>query len=133
MGQEVLVFGGAAINSILENGLPTMEEILRLRKETDCAVILCHPGSDFEITEPAIDGFEHFNSGTDYFKNDRSFGILSGKQRWCNSDAHRVVDLEKAYNVVDSKIETEIDLIKYIKRGKQPIFYNCPACKGYCE
>lgn len=123
MGQEVLVFGGAAIGSILRNGLPTMDEMLRLRKETGCAVILCHPGEDFEVTEPAVDGFEQYNSGQDWFKNGRSFGDLMLKQRWCNSDAHRAIDLETAYNIVDSKIETESDLIRYIKRRKQHEFY----------
>jgi len=126
MAQEVLVFGGAAIKSILQNGLPTMDTMLNLKKETGCAVILCHPGDAFEITEPAIDGFEQFNHGSDYFKNNRSFKTLESKQRWCNSDAHRAVDLSMAHNIVDSKIETESDLIKYIKRGKQPEFYVRP-------
>lgn len=123
MGQEVLVFGGAAIKSILENGLPTMEAMLNLREETGCAILLCHPGEDFEMVAPAVDGLERINSGTDYFKKDRSFGVLETLPRWCNSDAHRAIDLEKAYNIVDSKIETESDLIRYIKRGKQPDFY----------
>jgi hypothetical protein len=31
--------------------------------------------------------------------------------------------LGRAYNLVDSKIKNEADLIKYIKSGKQPEFY----------
>lgn len=127
MGQEVLIFGGAAIKSILENGKPSPRELQNLRKETGCAVVLCHPGQDFEVTSPYIDGFEHYNSGSNLFENRlgdvRSFGTLEGKQRWCNSDAHQVPCMDKAYNIVDSKIENESDLIKYIKKGRQPEFF----------
>ena len=126
-GQEVLVFGGAAIKSILENGKPGKTEMARLKKETGCAVILCHPGQDFEDAAMFADGFEEYNSGVNFFKNKfgmtRQFGLLEGKQRWCNSDAHREQCLETAYNIVGSKIENEHDLIKYIKKGKQPDFY----------
>lgn len=123
MGQEVLVFGGAAIKAIIEKGIPTMKELLALKKETGCVAILCHPGEDFELAAPALDGFERFNAGHDWFKNGRDYGPLLGMQSWCNSDAHRVVDMGRAYNLVDSKIETEGDLIQYIKRGRQPDFF----------
>jgi len=121
-GQEVLIFGGAAINSIIKNGKPDTEEMLRLKRITGCAVILCHPGKDFEEAAKVVDGFEQYNSGFDFFKK-RGFGSLGYKQRWCNSDAHGVEALGKAYNIVDTKIENESDLIKYIKRGKQPKFF----------
>lgn len=123
MGQEVLVFGGGAVKAILRNGKPTMDEMLQLKQETGCAVILCHPSEDFELAAPAVDGFEHFNAGNDFFPvGERSFGPIEGKQRWCNSDAHRVADLGSAYNIVDSKITSEPDLIRYIKKGRQPEF-----------
>lgn len=123
--QEILVFGGSAINSIIENGIPTPDELIRLKKETGCAVILCHPGNDFEEVAKYVDGFEQYNSGCNYFKNGeeiRPFGALKGRQRWCNSDAHSTEDMSEAYNVVGSKIQTESDIIKYIKKGKQPEF-----------
>ena len=125
-GQEVLVFGGAAIKSILENGKPNILEMLRLKKETGCAVVLCHPGEDFDLAAPAVDGFEHFNSGQNWFKNERSFGNLKILPSWCNSDAHNSADLGRAYNIVDTKIEKESELIRYIKKGKQPEFF-CQA------
>ena len=123
MGQEVLVFGEAAISWILKNGLPTMSDMLEIKKDKDCAIILCHPGEDFEKACPAIDGYEHFNSGQDCFKRERDLGPLAELQGWCNSDAHTVDRLSRAHNIIDSKIETETDLIKYIKRGKQHKFY----------
>ncbi len=124
MEQEILVFGGAAIKWIIENDLPTKDDIIRLKKETGCAIILCHPGKDFEDLIDVIDGFEMYNSGFNYFKNRTAeLDSLKGKQRWCNSDAHKSEWLDIGYNIVDSKIKTEHDLIKYIKRGKQHDFY----------
>ena len=122
MGQEILIFGGAAIKRILEYGKPNMEEMLTLKKETGCAVILCHPGEDCHLAIPAIDGYERFNSGTDYFKN-KSKDDLVNLPGWCNSDAHSAEQLGCAYNIVNKKIETETDLIRYIKHCKQPKFF----------
>ena len=122
MGQEVLVFGGAAIKSILENGKPDMDKMLKLKKETGCAVILCHPGEDFHFAIPALDGYERFNSGFDYFRDNRDFGKLEDLPGWCNSDAHTFEDLKTGYNQINSKIKNEGDLIKYIKKGGQPTF-----------
>lgn len=122
MGQEVLIFGGAAIKSILENDKPTYRELKRLKAETGCAVVLCHPGDFGHAAAEVSDGFEHFNSGHNFFEK-RPFGKLEGKPRWCNSDAHQTPCIGKAYNLIDTKIENEGDLIKYIKSGKQPEFY----------
>ena len=123
LGSEVLVFGGAAIQWILKNGKPTESDMTELKEGTGCAVILCHPGEQFEKAAPSVDGYERFNSGSDYFKNDRALGSLEVLPGWCNSDAHHVDRLDKGYNLVNSKIETEHDLIKYIKRGTQPEFF----------
>lgn len=126
MGQEVLVFGGSAVQNILEHGKPNMEQMLNIKKETGCAVILCHPGHDFHFAIPAIDGYERINGGSDLFicgDKKRSLEGLVEKPAWCNSDAHTSEKLELSYNIVDSKIETEHDLIKYIKKQKQPEFY----------
>lgn len=124
-GQEILVFGGSAINSIIKNGIPTPDELIHLKKETGCAVILCHPRDDFEEVAKYVDGFEEYNSANNCFRHEeevRPFGALEGKQRWCSSDAHRSKGLGRAYNVVGSKIQTESDLIRYIKKGLQPEF-----------
>lgn len=126
MGEEVLVFGGAAIKEILDlPKLPNMEEMLDIKKRTGCGVILCHPASDFEAAAPAVDGYERINSGHDMFvvgDNTRGLGSLENKPAWCNSDAHNLAELNNCYNIVNSKIETEVDLIKYIKKGHQPEF-----------
>jgi predicted metal-dependent phosphoesterase TrpH len=123
MGQEVLVFGGAAIKEIITQGKPSMEEMLRLKAETGCAVILCHPGGyDFRLSLPVLDGYERFNSGIDYFQNNKSFYGIENLPAWCNSDAHRVEDLQVGYNQIGKKIQNEGDLIRYIKKGHQPTF-----------
>jgi len=123
MQQEVLLFGSSAIKQILTNGKPDMETMLQLKANHEVAIILCHPG-EFEAAVPAVDGFEHFNSGHNYFpEGKRDFGSLAELPRWCNSDAHRKEDLEVAYNLLTTKIENELDLIKYIKSGQQPEFY----------
>ena len=126
MGQEVLVFGGAAIQEILRHGKPNMQRMLDLKSETGCAVVLCHPSSDFHFAVPAVDAYERVNGGSDLFvcgNKKRGLGMLEGKQAWCNSDAHMVDRLDVCYNIVGSKIETETDLIKYIKKQKQPEFF----------
>ena len=125
MGQEVLVFGGAAIKKILTYGKPNMSSMLLLKKETGCAVVLCHPGEEFHFAVPAVDAYERVNKTDRFTKGDyrRSLGDLKGKQAWCNSDAHRVEELDICYNIVDTKIDTESKLINYIKRGKQHRFY----------
>jgi predicted metal-dependent phosphoesterase TrpH len=125
LNQEVLVFGSVAVQEILKNGKPTKEEVKIIKKTHHCALILCHPGTNLNDAAELVDGFEHYNSGCNFFK-ERNFGPLDGLPRWCNSDAHQKDCLGKAYNIVDTKIETEQDLIKYIKRGKQPEFYVRP-------
>ena len=127
MGQEVLIFGGAAVQNILEFGKPSMEKLLFLKKETGCGVVLCHPSSNFHFAVPAVDAYERVNGGSDFFREmngvKRDLDGLEGKQAWCNSDAHTSDRLEICYNIVDSKITTEQDLIKYIKKQKQPEFF----------
>ena len=124
MGEEVLVFGGGAINDILATGKPSMDKMVQLKKDHNCAVILCHPGEDFELTVPVIDGYERINRGMDMFGSGRrGLGGLTDKVSWCNSDAHMADSLEICYNIVDTKIVNESDLIRYIKKGKQPEFF----------
>ena len=126
-GEEILVFGSSAINSIMEmreSGKNiTKHFLLELKDKNDCAFILCHPGSpaNWKYLLPLLDGYEEFNSGRDLFAG-RERGVLEGLVGWCNSDAHMSEQLERSYNLVDSKIKTEGDLIKYIKRKKQPVF-----------
>jgi predicted metal-dependent phosphoesterase TrpH len=127
LGQEVLVFGSEAVNAILRNGLPTKEStdgfLYDLRLTSNCAVILCHPKpiNNKNICK-LIDGYEHINGGFDFFR-EIGHGKLQGKQRWCNSDAHRAVDLGVCYNIVNTEIKNELDLIEYIKDGREHNFY----------
>jgi predicted metal-dependent phosphoesterase TrpH len=119
--EEILVFGSAINQEILNTSRPTVEQLQVWKKEHDAAIILCHPceQSNWDKLRPVLDGFERYNSGQDFFK-DREFGALKGLPEWCNSDAHQTEGLARGYNIVDTKITNEADLIKYIKRGKQP-------------
>ncbi len=120
--QEILVFGSAAVNHILENcDKVTDSDILHMKKTMDYAFILCHPGKNYEETAKIVDGFEQYNSGFDYFRNKEPIDLhhLPG---WCNSDAHMAEHLVDGDNLLDVEITTEENLISYIKSGKQPIF-----------
>ena len=123
LGQEILVFGGAAIKQIMEHGHPRKmneADLIKIKKETGCAMVLCHPGQDFTRAASVVDAYERFNSGQDFFRNGRSLENLEGLQSWCNSDAHWTKCMGKAFNKVVTKIENETDLIRYIKSDKQP-------------
>ena len=126
-GEEVLVFGSAMVNRIMtveESGFKVTVEALRdWKKYVEAAFILCHPGNEenWQKLLPILDGFEHCNKGFDWFPS-RDFGCLEGLTRWCNSDAHEYDELSRGFNLVDSKITVESDLIRYIKREKQPEF-----------
>lgn len=131
LDQEVLVFGCEAVNSILRNGLPmeesTVELLYDLKFSSNCATVLCHPRPIHNKNKAkdicnVIDGYEHINGGFDFFKG-ISHGSLNGKQRWCNSDAHRANDLGQCYNILDVEIKNEFDLIEYIKSGNKHDFY----------
>lgn len=115
-GQEVLVFGTSAVNSILQVGIN--QDLLMSLK--DNATVLCHPrlsGSKaIENISSLVDGYERINEGFD-FGIQNSFG-----KGWCNSDAHRAQDLKICYNITDLEIKTEIELINYIK-NYEPKFY----------
>ena len=70
-----------------------------------------------------LDGFEKYNSGVNCFRNNRALCSLQDLPSWCNSDAHRDNVLDRGYNITDSEIEKEKDLIEYIKSGNQPDFF----------
>jgi len=128
-GEEILIFGGGLINEIFlareTHETLTVPRIQHWKQHYSCACILCHPGNIKNWTDlrPILDGYEAFNSGQDYFRNGRDLGALEGLPGWCNSDAHGVSSLFKAWNIVHVKIEEERDLIKYIKKGHQPKHY----------
>ncbi len=130
-GEEILCFGGGFINAILGFGeeasgivSPTLEQMLEWKHLYGGATILCHPGNNENWVKilPLLDGFEHYNSGQNWFSN-RDFGVLDELPKWCNSDAHNFNGLDRGYNIVSHKIETEHDLINYIKSRRQPKFY----------
>jgi predicted metal-dependent phosphoesterase TrpH len=123
LGQEILLFGGAAIKRMLtfpNTGWLTLSAIEALRKDTGCAMILAHPGENFKKAASVCDGFERVNSSQHFFKSGRSLENLEGLQEWCNSDAHNIGKFGWCYNKVDKKITNENQLIKYIKSNKQP-------------
>lgn len=132
-GEEILTFGSAMIQDIMrhrDNGNELMlRDLLKWKRRHDCAFVLCHPGKaeNWEVLRPLLDGYEEYNSGSSMFRHkgahglvERDRGALVGLPGWCNSDAHQVSGLARAYNIVNAKIENETDLIKYIKRGAQP-------------
>lgn len=127
--EEVLTFGSAFIEAIMakrDKGLDiSVEEMAEMKHLHGGGMVLCHPGEEknWELLRPVLDGYEHYNSGSNQFKfgeRTRSLGVLEGLPGWCNSDAHGVDSLDRAYNIVGTKIESESDLIRYIKRGRQP-------------
>ena len=123
--EEILTFGSAFIKEIQikrDAGLDiSLNEMIDLKHKNGGAMVLCHPGEheNWVKLHPLLDGFEHFNSGQDWFKS-RDFGVLTNLPSWSNSDAHNSGCLERGFNLVDSKITDEAGLIRYIKRGKQP-------------
>lgn len=123
--EEMLVFGTAIINAIhihcARGNKLTVELLAKWKRRFDCAFILCHPNDrdNWEPLLPLLDGYERYNAGGDMFES-RELGVLSDLPGWCNSDAHVSHALTMGWNVVDTKIETEADLIRYIKKGKQP-------------
>lgn len=125
-GEEVLVFGSAMINKIMDtrdNGTPvTIDHLIEWKPRHYSAFILCHPHSpeNWERLKPILDGYEEFNSGDHMFANGRDHHCLTDLVGWANSDAHQVANLGRSYNKVHSKITIEQDLIQYIKRGFQP-------------
>lgn len=126
--EEILIFGSAVIQEVLADPSKiTVGVLADLKQKYDCACVLCHPGTpeNWKKLLPILDGYEQYNSNQDWFNfrdgRTRDKGVLEGLPYWCNSDAHNSIDLATgSYNLVDSKITTECDLIKYLKRKKQP-------------
>jgi hypothetical protein len=122
-GEEVLVFGEGAIREIIDNkGIKDNEHLKGIRERHNCAVVLCHPsGAEVEFTEH-LDGFERHNCGEDQFSFGGSLDTerlnrLNHLQSWHNSDAHGARMLNRCYNLLDTEVTTEEELIKYIKSG----------------
>ncbi len=125
--EEINVFGKEAVLYLMENDV-SHQSYLEAREKFNCAMILNHPGltksMDLKVWE-VIDGFERFNSGQDYFKGEygdkdrRLIPLeLKDKTMFSNSDAHQAESLDRGFNLINKKIETENDLIKFIKNGK---------------
>ncbi len=128
--EEVLCFGHEFHLKLYE-GVKSIDEFIQLRKEYESACVLCHPNlSDGENGfigrggHLCIDGFEHYNSGQNYFKNIKSqFTRKVPKEfkdltAFSNSDAHSLSSLPRGHNLIDEPIETESKLIEYIVKKK---------------
>lgn len=128
-GEEVLLFGTSAIKYILDKGKLTIPDLKSLRRNERCAIVLCHPHISYEKLIEHVDAYELYNSGGRMFKHRKIHPDLASKQSWANSDAHSVEQLKRSWNVVNTKIKTEEDLIKYIHGAAQPKHY-APCTKG---
>lgn len=119
-GEEILVFGQSAIKEIMDkDGIQTDDHLKEIRKNHECAIVLCHPGNYYEGFTDLFDGYERYNSGSDEFATrPEALDILKDKQAWYNSDAHGAVMLPICYNLTEDEITTEEQLIAYIKSGK---------------
>ena len=123
-GEEILVFGQKAIQTILKWGvISNIYQLRWIKEHCRCAFILAHPNVWHDHFAEVLDGYERHNSGQDFFKfgedEDRPLGVLEGLQEWHNSDAHSAMGLVKGYNLLDVEITNEIELIEYIKSGKK--------------
>lgn len=123
-GEEVLLFGVDAIKTVVSAGKMTVDDLIWLRGNTECAVILCHPHINYEPLIPYIDGYELYNSCQHQFRGREIADGLKSLQRWSNSDAHNKNRLDWSYNILDIPIIDEHGLIEYIKSGKQHELYN---------
>ena len=124
MGEEFLLFGSTAIKWLLDtHSLKTVDDLKKMKDNHHCAIVLCHPMNRHDEFAHLLDGYERHNSGQDWFHDDRPLGTLKGLQAWHNSDAHMFEGLKNGYNIIDSKITEEKDLIKYIRSGKVNEYY----------
>ena len=128
-GEETLIFGQELIYDLIKNrenrSKLSIKDLIKLKNDYNSAAILCHTIdiSTWNKLYELFDGYEEYNSYQHMFWDNRDRGKLEGLPRWCNSDAHAVMSLEKCYNIVNTSIIFEQDLIDYIKSGKQPEFY----------
>jgi predicted metal-dependent phosphoesterase TrpH len=127
-GEEVLVFGSEVIQEIIkEKGIRSDLHLRDLRCNYNSALILCHPSGRVVDFVDYLDGFERHNSGQDFFcfrgiVDEERLNRLNQLQSWHNSDAHSARMLDLCYNIIDTEITTEEQLIDYIKSGKEHSF-----------
>jgi len=128
--EEMLVFGGEMIQKIYQHcsvnkAELTISHLEKWKRRYESAFILCHPHSpsNWDVLRGILDGYERYNSGWDMFPSGADFSFLKSLPSWCNSDAHECETLCRAYNLIDTEIKTEYDLIQYLKSGKQPVYY----------
>ncbi len=114
-GQEVLVFGGHAIKRIMQEKRTDLPFLKKLKAESNCEFILCHPKECPNELIELISGHEVYNNGIK-MPWDKA---LSHKPDWCNSDAHSAEGLRVGFNVIDRKITKEADLLNYIRKQVQ--------------
>ena len=141
--EEINVFGKEAILYLMDHGV-SHDDYLRARANTWCAMQLNHPAVTNSLKSKVwevIDCFERFNSGQDFFKGEygdkdrRKIPIeLKGIRQTSNSDAHQFKSLDRGYNLIDEKIESEGHLINYLRSSKKPIAWSANgSLKTYME
>ncbi len=132
--EEFNVFGHEAIRYLMKEGV-SYESLAYVKDNFNCAIQLNHPRlTDVDLAKTAkfIDCFERFNSGSDYFPHEHdSHSRKSSKRRipdefrnitqLSNSDAHSDTCFEEGYNYIDTKIESEADIINFLKYSKPKI------------
>ena len=79
-GEEFLLFGSTAIKWLLStHGLNTKADIVKMKEEHNCAIVLCHPQDNYHDFVEVLDGYERHNSGQDWSKI-RDLGVLEELQ-----------------------------------------------------
>lgn len=156
--EEVLCFGRDFLFRLYD-GINSTEDFISLRKDYESACVLCHPrlrgGEHGFIAKKGhlcIDGFEHYNSGQNYFKNPKFSGGHTREvpeefkhlTAFSNSDAHNTRSLPRAVNLIDEPIKSESQLIDYITkkrtvipmafgRSAQDLDPNDESILGFCD
>ena len=130
--EEVLCFGKEFILRLYD-GVKSVKEFIELRREYSSACIVCHPQlREGEMSfihmggEDAVDGYEHFNRGVDFFSFREIPPEMKRLTAFSNSDAHKIENLNSGYNLIKDPIKSEEDLISFINH-KKPIEL---VCKG---
>lgn len=121
--EEVLCFGAEFIKELF-NPLVDLNEFFNLKNTLNGVAIIAHPIAEKSIDmgiHDVVDGYESFNGGCPMFGTYRTLPTEFEKlTAFSNSDAHGIITLDRGYNLTETPITTETELIEYIK-NKRPI------------